>query len=220
MTNAEQAADWVREGQSVGLGTGRAATQFIEALAVRVRHGLGVRGVATSDSAAEAARNAGLPLTTLEEAGQIDLTVDGADEVDPQLDLIKGYGGALVREKIVAAASKQVIILIEEQKLVPQLGQRGKLPIEVVPFAAGFCRSRLASLGHASSLRGDGDAPFVTDNGNFILDLQVSLITDAAFLDQTLSAIPGVVGTGLFLGLTNLVLVQAGNQVRHLRRAR
>jgi ribose 5-phosphate isomerase A len=144
---------------------------------------------------------------TLAEAGTLDLSVDGADEVDPHLDLIKGYGRALVREKIVAASSRRLIILIGDEKLVPQLGARGKLPVEVIPFALPLCERRLRELGCEPVPYRQGDELFVTDNGNHILDCRIGPIADPARLESDMRAIPGVVGTGLFLGMADTVLV-------------
>ncbi|HVM97293.1 MAG TPA: ribose 5-phosphate isomerase A, partial [Candidatus Acidoferrales bacterium] len=132
---ARRALDLVAENSIVGLGTGRAATEFVRALGERVRQGFKVRGIPTSEATAEVAKEYGIPLLQLDDVDAIDITVDGADEVDPNLDLIKGYGGALVREKIVAAASKREVILVGSEKLVSVLGSRGKLPVEVIPFA-------------------------------------------------------------------------------------
>jgi ribose 5-phosphate isomerase A len=144
----------------------------------------------------------------------LELTVDGADEVDPQLNLIKGRGGALVREKIVAASSRRLVILVGTEKLVDTLGEQGVLPVEVVPFGLALCRRRLKELGHSGTLRQDGANTFVTDNGNYILDCKVGAIADPAGLERALHAIPGVVGTGLFLGMAETVLIQDGDQVR------
>jgi len=215
----ERALEFVRDGCIVGLGTGRAAAAFVRALGRQVQHGLRVTAVPTSESTAAAARDLGIQMVTLDETEQIDVTVDGADEVDPHLDLIKGYGGALVREKIVAAASKLEVILVGSEKLVAVLGQRGKLPVEVLSFAAGFCASRLAALGCRPQLRRDGDRPFVSDGGNYILDCGVDPITEPGKLEDSIRSIPGVVGTGLFLGMAQVVLV--GNKdgtVRELRK--
>ena len=202
----------------MGLGAGRAATAFVGALAARVRHGLRVRGVPVSEATAELAEELGIPLVGLEV--EIDVTVDGADEVDPDLNLIKGYGGALVRERIVAAASRRQVILVERDKLVPRLGSRGRLPVEVVSFALPLCRRRLAALGLGPALRMAGARPFVTDNGNVILDCVVGPIADPPGLDRALRAIPGVVDTGLFLGTADTVLVADGTAVRELSRQR
>jgi ribose 5-phosphate isomerase A len=146
--------------------------------------------------------------------------VDGADEVDPRLDLVKGYGGALVREKIVAAAARRFIVLVGSEKLVPTLGSRGRLPVEVVPFAAPFCGRRLAELGYPPTTRLADGKPFVTDNGNLILDVAVTAITDPGGLDRTLRDVPGVVGTGLFVNMAHAVLVWENGRARTLRNPR
>jgi ribose 5-phosphate isomerase A len=208
MTIVERALEFVTNDSFIGLGSGRAARAFVRALGERVRQGnLCVRGVPTSEETARLAREQGIPLISLAEAGIMDLTVDGADEVDPNLDLIKGYGRALVREKIVAASSRRLIILVGENKLVPKLGTRGKLPIEVMPFAVPLCERKLAELGCRPILDVRSGVPFVTDNGNHILDCQTGPIADAARLEMNIRAIPGVVGTGLFLGMADSVLV-------------
>ncbi len=175
--SAQRALDFVKDGQTLGLGTGRAAAAFVRALGARVRDGLRVRGVATSIATAELAEELGIPLLTLEQAGTLDVTFDGADEVDPQLDVIKGYGGALVREKITAASSKELVILVGPEKMVSVLGSRGKLPVEVIPFGLTLCRARLSELGCEPVLRtrNDGGA-YTTDNGNHILDCGVTAI--------------------------------------------
>jgi ribose 5-phosphate isomerase A len=208
----------VRAGQVVGLGTGRAAEAFIRALAAAVGQGLRITAVPTSEASAVLAREAGIPLQSLDGAAAIDVTVDGADEVDPRLNLIKGYGGALVREKIVAAASRRFVVVAGRDKLVPALGSRGRLPVEVVPFAAAFCARRLADLGIPATIRTRGSAPVVTDNGNLILDGAVGRIEDPAGLEQAVRAVPGVVGTGLFLGMAERVLVGDGGRVLTLAR--
>ena len=208
MTIVERALELVSNDSRLGLGSGRAAQAFVKALGERVRNGrLRVHGVPSSEETASLARQEGIPLLTLTEAGILDLTVDGADEVDPKLDLIKGYGRALVREKIVAASSRQLVILVGEEKLVPQLGTRGKLPVEVTPFALPLCERRLGELGCRPFPDRRGNDLFVTDNGNHILDCQIEPIADATRLELNLRAIPGVVGTGLFLGMAETVLV-------------
>jgi ribose 5-phosphate isomerase A len=208
MTIVERALELIADNSVIGLGSGRAAQRFVRALGERVRAGsIHVRGVPTSEETAGLAREVGVPLLTLAEAGVLDGTIDGADEVDPHLELIKGYGRALVREKIVAASSRKLIILVGEEKLVPRLGSRGKLPVEVVPYGLPLCERRLRELGCNPVLfRKDGSL-FFTDNGNHILDCQVGPIPDAARLEQEIRAIPGVVGTGLFLGMADTVLV-------------
>jgi ribose 5-phosphate isomerase A len=180
----------------------------MQGLAERVRSGrLHVYGVGTSAETQQFAMQLDIPLLTLEHAGILDLTVDGADEVDPDLNLIKGYGRALVREKVVAAASRKLIILVGEEKLVPQLGSRGKLPVEVIPFAVPVCEMRLRGLGCQPTLYRRNGEPFVTDNGNHILDCKIQPIADPAGLEAQLRGIPGVVGTGLFLEMADIVLV-------------
>jgi len=192
----------------IGLGSGRAATAFVSALAEEVRAGRSaVRGVATSSATAELAGRLGVPLVSLAEAGTLEVTFDGADEVDPALNLIKGYGRAMVREKVVAASSKRLVILVGQEKLVGKIGSRGKLPVEVVPFALPLCERKLRDLGlDPVPYTADGRL-FVTDNGNHILDCRTGPIDDPAKLEAAIRAIPGVVGTGLFLAMADVVLV-------------
>lgn len=218
MTAAEQALELVADGMTIGLGTGRAAVAFVRALGARVHAGLRVRGVPTSQSTADLATELGIPLTTIDAVPEIDVTFDGADEVDPQLNLIKGYGGALVREKIVAAASRRLVILVGSEKLVSALGERGSLPVEVVPFGAALCTRRLTALGYPPVLRTANGKTVVTDNGNHILDCRVTKIADPGQLDLTLCAMPGIVGTGLFVDMAETVLVQDGDAVQVRRR--
>jgi ribose 5-phosphate isomerase A len=217
MTNVDKALEFIRDDQAIGLGSGHASERFIRALGERVRAGLRVHGVPTSRGSAALAAEVGIPLATLAEAMPLDLTVDGADEVDPHLNLIKGYGRALVREKIVAAASRQLIILVGpehiSEKLVKVLGERGKLPVEVVPFGMALCRERLKQLGYPAEPLMDRNQLFVTDNGNHILECRVSAIRDPRALEDELKAIPGVVGTGLFIDMAHVVVIQDGNKV-------
>lgn len=215
---AARALEQVRDGMRLGLGSGRAASSFVRALGARVREGLRVRGVPTSEATGHLARELGVPLAGLDE-GLLDLTVDGADEVDPRLDLIKGYGGALVRERIVAAASRRVVILVGREKLVPMLGSRGRLPVEVLPFAAPLTIRELADLGCRPVLRLEGGRPCVTDNGNWIVDCGVRPIEAPAAFARDLRALPGVVDTGLFIGVADLVLVADATGVQAMRRS-
>lgn len=204
---AARALEFVRDGQVVGLGTGHAATAFVEALGRRVQAGgLKVHGVPTSQATETLARRLGIPLVALDDVDRIDLDIDGADEVDPNLDLIKGLGGALVREKIVAAGAQRFIALVGSDKMVPILGSHGDLPLEVIPFARGPVQRRLKELGYEASLRQRDGHAFVSDNGNYILDCRIGPLPAPAELDATLRQIPGVVGTGLFLGMAHLVL--------------
>ena len=207
----ERALALVAPGDRLGLGTGHAAAAFVEALGARVRAGLSVVGVPTSEETAALARSVGVPLTTLDETPELDLAVDGADEVDPAGDLVKGYGGALVRERIVAAAAQRFVVLVGAEKLVPVLGTRGRLPVEVVPFARWSAARHLLALGLRSELRALAGTPFLTDNGNVILDCGTGPIARPADLEAKIRAVPGVVGTGLFLGLKPTVLVLAAD---------
>jgi ribose 5-phosphate isomerase A len=221
VTIIERALELVTDGSRIGLGSGHAARAFVQALGERVRNGrLHVYGVPTSVETESLALREDIPLLTLAQAGTLDLTVDGADEVDPDLNLIKGYGRALVREKIVAASGCRLIILVGEEKLVPRLGTRGKLPVEVTPFSLPLCEERLRRLGcRPVPYRREGRL-FLTDNGNHILDCQIDPISDAARLESDIRAIPGVVGTGLFLGMADTVLVGDRNDFRLIEERR
>jgi ribose 5-phosphate isomerase A len=214
-TIAQRALEFVPAASVVGLGTGHAATDFIHALGQRVRSGFRVRGVPTSQASADLARQLGIPLVEFDAVEAIDVDVDGADEVDPQCNLIKGYGGALVREKIVAAASRKLVILVGPEKLVSVLGSRGKLPVEVVPFAVPLARRRLSALGCDPRMRIDehNGQPHLTDNGNHILDCQIAPLPKPAELELAIREIPGVVGTGLFLDMADVVLIQHESSV-------
>jgi len=204
---------------TLGLGTGRAAAAFVEALGVRVADGLEITGVPTSEATADLATRLEIPLARLEDVGTLDITFDGADEVDDQLDLIKGYGGAMVREKIVAASSNQLIILVGPEKLVSSLGQRGRLPIEVLPFGEAVVRRELKQLGLDAERRLDEQSKtLVTDNGNWILDAKLQTPLDASALESAITAIPGVLGTGFFVGMADAVIIGSGRDVE-IRRA-
>lgn len=218
MDLADRAFEFISDGQILGLGTGRAASAFVRALGKRVKEGFKVRCVPTSKTTSELARELGIPLTTLGKVERIDVTVDGADEVDPHLDLIKGWGGALVREKIVAAASERFIILVGSEKLVPVLGTRGSLPVEVVPFGIEFSRRQLLKFRCDPVPRIEKGRPFQTDNGNYILDCKISPLEKPWEWEQAARAIPGVIGTGLFLGMADIVLAQDGENIKILKR--
>ena len=214
---AEEAMRLVSSGQVIGLGTGQAATAFVRALGQRVAAGLDVRGVPTSETTAAVARQLGIKLVTLDDVDAVDVAVDGADEVDPRADLIKGYGGALLRERVVASVARRFVILVGAEKLVPALGSRGRLPVEVVPFAAAVCRRRLESLGLPADVRLAEGRPVVTDNGNLLLDCRVGPMKAPHTVEAAVRAIPGVVGTGLFLDLQPTVFVWDGGRCRTLR---
>jgi ribose 5-phosphate isomerase A len=219
---AAKALEFVPNGVRIGLGSGHTIEPFLEALGERVRAGMRVRGVPTSEVTAQHARSLGIPLDTLDLDDPLEVTIDGADEVERgTLNLIKGWGAALVRERIVAAAARRQVILVTKEKLVDRLGARGKLPVEVLPFAAAFCRRRIERLdsfgGLRPSLRRDPNRPLITDNGNWILDCALQPQTDPTALERALRAIPGVIDTGLFLGTAAVVLVDEDGTVHELR---
>lgn len=208
-----KALEEVQPGMVVGLGSGRASLAFVRALGERVNQGLVIRGVPTSIATENLARELKIPLVGLDEINAgIDLTVDGADEVDPDLNMIKGYGRALVREKIIASSSKRLIILIGLEKLVNRLGDRGKLPIEVVPFAVPLVSRRFAEMGIQFEFWAKDGKPGLTDNGNRVFDCQTLGLEDIQEFAQKARAIPGVVDTGVFSGMANTVLV--GDEAR------
>jgi ribose 5-phosphate isomerase A len=203
---AEKALELVHDGMLLGLGSGSTARHFTQGLGRLVEDGMKVRAVPTSRDTAELAAGLGIPIVT-ELIGQIDLAVDGADEVDPALNLIKGRGGALFREKVVAAASKRFVVVVDESKLVKQLGV-GVLPVEVLPFLWRSTAERLAALGVSLVVRGGEETPYITDNGNLILDVTVEGgIADANQLANDLKLMTGVVEHGLFIGVTDTVIV-------------
>jgi len=208
---------FVKDGQVVGLGTGSTAAYFIRVLGERVEAGLRVRGIPTSERSRAMAASLGIPLTTLDECQEIDVTVDGADEVDEQLRLIKGGGGALLREKIVASATKQLVIVADETKRVPVLG-RFPLPVEVIKFAQALVAKKIKELGAEVRLRRQVDGkPYLTDENNYILDCHFGKIPDADRLARRLSDMPGVVEHGLFIGMASIVVVAGGSEVVELR---
>jgi ribose 5-phosphate isomerase A len=209
---AERALALIENGARVGLGTGRAAAAFVERLAEKARAGLSVTCAATSEATARQARAAGLRVVDLDEAGALDMSVDGADEVAPNLDLVKGRGGAFVRERIVAAASRRQVIVVGPEKLVSALGETGPIPVEVIPMALGLCTRRLDALGMRSTIRVGRDGQrFVSDNGNLVIDVAppapLSDPAGARAFAAALRAIPGIVDTGLFLATAEVVLV-------------
>ena len=215
---AREAMRFVESGQVVGLGTGQAATAFLRALGQRVAGGVDVRGVPTSEATASLARRLGIRLVTLDDVDAIDVTVDGADEVDPRANLIKGHGGALLREKVVASVARRFVVLVGAEKLVPVLGSRRPLPIEVVPFAGAPCRRRLEAMGYPAEVRMADGRPLMTDNGNLLLDCRIGSIADPRALESSIRGIPGVVDTGLFLDMAPTVLVWDGARCRRLPR--
>ncbi len=222
---AGRAVEFVRPGMRLGLGTGSTARYFVDLLAERVRAGLDVVAVPTSEGTRRDAERLGVPLTSLDETPELDLTVDGADEIAPDLSLIKGGGGALLREKIVASASARMIVIADASKWVSALG-RFPLPVEVVPFGLAATRRAVEAAAAAAGCPGpallrrakDGHA-FVTDSGHWILDAALERITDPKALADRLSAVPGVVEHGLFIGLAQAVVLGGPDGVRVVERA-
>jgi len=211
------AAKLVRDGDIVGLGTGSTAYFAVVALGERVKSGLKIAGIPTSSRTADLARAVGISLTTLDQHPGIDITIDGADEVDPQLHLIKGGGGALLREKVVASASRKMIVVADSGKIVAVLG-KFPLPVEVIAFARAVVEKKIVALGGTPKLRTRPDgSPYLTDNGNPILDCSFGKIADPAALALTLSNIPGIVEHGLFIGLASIALVGRGDRVEEMR---
>jgi ribose 5-phosphate isomerase A len=222
---AARALDEVRDGMRLGLGTGSTAKHFVELLGERVKAGLTVIGVPTSEATRADAERCGVPLTTLDAVDQLDLTVDGADEIDSALDAIKGGGGALLREKIVAAASAHMIVIADESKLVPRLG-RFPLPVEVIPFGLSATRRAISDVFVSCGLgtpevrlrQGPTGHVFVTDGGHWIMDAHLGGIADAPELARRLSGIPGVVEHGLFIGLVHTAILAGAQGIRVIAR--
>lgn len=212
---AAKAVSYVQPGMRLGLGTGSTAKHFVDLLAERVRGGLKVIGVPTSEATRAQALSLGVPLTTLDETPELDLTVDGADEFDPRLRLIKGGGGALLREKIVASASARMIVITDNSKRVERLG-RFPLPVEVAPFGVEATRRAIAAALKTVNCAGEmvlrqkaDDGTFVTDGGHYIFDCSLGVIPDAEALASALARVPGVMEHGLFLGLADAIIVAA-----------
>lgn len=210
---AEQALTYVEDGMKLGLGTGSTAAKFVDLLGAKVKSGLKVVCVPTSEATRAQAAALGVPLTTLDETPELDLTIDGADEIDSELRLIKGGGGALLREKIVAVASDRVVIIADNSKRVETLG-RFPLPLEVVPFGLAATQRLIVQLAADSGCEGEvklragtDGKPFVTDNGNHILDCAFGLIDDPEALDDALKLVPGLVESGLFLGIADVGII-------------
>lgn len=218
-----QAADTIQPGMVLGLGTGSTVSFFLEALGARFNSGElpGIVGVPTSLRTEAHARELGIPLTTLEKAGALDVTVDGADEVDPNLELIKGLGGALLREKMVAQVTRHMVIIVDQGKMVDRLGMRSPLPVEVVPFGWACHLPYLESFGAKPVLRVDSQGgPYTTDNGNAILDCHFpDGIPDPPALDRAIQRRAGLVESGLFLGMAQEVYIGAEVGVKRLVRA-
>jgi ribose 5-phosphate isomerase A len=217
----EAVARYVRDGMRLGLGTGSTASAMIEALAARLADGdlRDISGVPTSEATAALCRRLDVPLTTLAETPELDVVIDGADEIDPGLDLIKGLGGAHLREKVVASAGRAMIVVADESKLVARLGERAPLPVEVVGFALPVCERALCDLGWEATRRRAADGtPFVTDEGNAIVDCRRDDWAHPAALAAAVKAVPGVVEHGFFLGMAAAAVVGTPDGVRVLER--
>ncbi len=209
---------FVKDGDVVGLGSGSTAAYAVHLLGDQVRAGLKIRGIPTSSETRKLATILGIPLTTFDEVQQIDITIDGADEFDPHLCLIKGGGGALLHEKIVASASRQLVIVTDSSKQVPVLG-KFPVPIEVLAFAQPLVKARIEASGVAVKLRQSADGTtFITDEGNHILDCTYGQIPDPVALAQTLSDMPGIVEHGLFINMASVVIIAKGDKITELRR--
>jgi ribose 5-phosphate isomerase A len=211
---ALKAVEFVRDGMVVGLGTGSTAKHMVIAIGEKVRTGMRLRGVPTSNETAALARQQGITLIDTDQAWVIDVAIDGADQVDPHFNLIKGGGGALLKEKIVAASAKQFIVLIDHMKRVPMLGGSCPLPVEVVPFGWGSTAREIQALTKSSVvLRERNGAPFITEAGHVILDVHLPRVDNPRELEIALNLIPGVIETGLFVGRTDLLIVGTPNGV-------
>ncbi|MCK5945222.1 MAG: ribose-5-phosphate isomerase RpiA [Planctomycetes bacterium] len=205
---AYAAADLVEPGTTIGLGSGSTFLFVLDRLAERIRdEGLQVRGTPTSNTTAEAAEAKGIPLVSLDKVEHLDLAIDGADEVDPNKHLIKGGGAAHTRERLVAAAARELVVIVGENKMVDVLGAAFRLPVEVIPFGWTHARRRIEATGCSTELRQDGGQPLVTDNGNWILDCRYDGIRDPAALAARLDATVGVVDHGLFVGMAGRVVI-------------
>lgn len=216
---ARWAADQVTDGMVVGLGTGSTAVMAVQRIAERVREGLSVTGVATSIATDHLARSLGISMGGLDDSPQLDIAIDGADEVDPQLNLIKGLGGALLREKLVELTAKELTVIVDESKPVPVLGSRSPIPVEIVPFGWRRTLARVEALGCRAIPRMDGAGLWQTDGGHYILDCRFGPLAEPAALANRLKTLPGVVEHGLFLGLaTRVVIGKADGRVEVRRR--
>jgi len=218
---ASEAARYIEDGFVVGLGSGSTAAYAIREIGRRVREErLRVLGVPTSYSTFLLAVKSGIPITTLNEHPTLDLDIDGADQIDSRLNLIKGMGGALTREKIVAASSKKFIVVADETKLTSSLGEGQPIPVEILPFALPLVIERIRRIGGRPNLRErkDGSGPYITDNGNFILDVDFGAVNEPAKLEMRLKGIPGVIETGLFLGMAQEAIIGTKDGIKVIRR--
>lgn len=208
---AREAVKFIQDNDIVGLGTGSTAYFAIQEVALLVKSGLKIKGVPTSEHTASLAKSLGIEMLDINEVTAIDITIDGADEFDAELNLIKGGGGALFREKVVASMTKKEIIIADSGKMVEKLGAF-KVPVEVLPLALNYVLQQLAKLKGTGTVRMDGDAPFITDNHNLIVDTDFGLITDATGLSEKLNQVEGVVAHGLFVNLAAMVIMGKGSE--------
>ncbi|MCA9095400.1 MAG: ribose-5-phosphate isomerase RpiA [Planctomycetaceae bacterium] len=213
-----RAVEEVRDGMLVGLGSGSTAAEFVRALGERIKQGLKIEGVPTSTATETLARSVGIPLRPFESISRVDLTVDGVDEIDSQLRAIKGGGGALLREKVVAAASDRMIAIADSSKLVTTLG-RFPLPVEVLPFAAAYVERELRQFGVPLQQRTKPDgSPYLTDQGAYIFDISFGQIADPHHVATTISSLPGLLEQGLFLNEIDELLLATNTQIQHIKR--
>ena len=216
---AVEAVKYVEDGMVIGLGSGSTASIAIKLIGAKAKEeGLEIIGIPTSMASDLLGRAVGIKIGDLDNYRQVDMTIDGADEVDDDLNLVKGLGGALVREKVVAASTRLEMIVVDESKLVSRLGTKAPVPVEVISFSYNSTMRRLAELGCDPVLRVSGGRPYITDNGNLIVDCRFERIEDAAWLESMLNLVPGVVDNGLFIGLADKVIVGSENGVRIIER--
>ncbi|MFD1848700.1 ribose-5-phosphate isomerase RpiA [Oceanobacillus bengalensis] len=213
----QEAAHYIKDGMKIGLGSGSTVYWMIKMLGERVKEGLHIEGIPSSNQTAEWAKEFGVPLTDFSKVEGLDVTIDGADEVDGNLNLVKGGGGALFREKVIAKAAKELIIIVDESKVVEKLGDF-PLPVEVLPFGWEMTAAKIKELGCELTVRSKDNEVYVTDNGNYILDCQFGKIENPEMLDQELIQIVGVVETGLFTNMTDKVIVGSKDKVSLLER--
>ncbi|OEL01091.1 ribose-5-phosphate isomerase [Staphylococcus succinus] len=212
---AKEAVTHIKDGMTIGLGTGSTMQYVLEFLGDQVKKGLDISGIATSESTAELAKKLNIPLTSFKNVKKLDIAIDGADEVDAHFNLIKGGGGALLREKLIANAAKSFIVVIDKNKLVEQLGAF-LLPVEIIPFGWEITGQKIMDLGGVPKLRQLENQPYITDNGNYILDCDFGLIGNPPSLEKSLNSIIGVVESGLFINMANKVLVSDDSNVQTL----
>ena len=206
-TAGERAIEFIKDGMVVGLGTGSTTYYAIKRLGMMVNQGLDITGIPTSVQTEKIAKESGIKLSTLEEHPEVDVTIDGADEVDPNLNLIKGMGGALFREKIVASASKMEVIVVDPSKMVEVLGTKSPLPVEVSKFGWKICLKKLEKLGCKAKLRMIEEVEYTTDNDNYIVDCSFERIDNPKSLEAEINCIPGVIENGLFIGIADIVIM-------------